>query len=104
MVVQTSTLTVPGERDEDGYLGAHPVGTEYVLSEGAELLVALRFNAAPDEIRIVAHLSRGRDRPLAAADFADGFPRDAARRLYAEDGVRVVTVRTGGPVPVPRPG
>jgi hypothetical protein len=104
MDVQTSTLTVSGERDEDGYLGAYPVGTEYVLSDGGELLVAFRFNATPDEVLVVARVSRGRDCPLCAASLADGFVRDAVRRLYAVDGVRVVTLRGGESVPVPRPG
>lgn len=102
MEIDQKGFGIAGERDEDGYFGYYPLGTQYLLVEGTDLFVALRFNSDPDVVLLVAHRRRGKETPLSETANEPAV-REAVAHLRALEGVREVRALAGESVCVPAP-
>jgi hypothetical protein len=99
MIFNKSDFGCPGERDDDGYCGYYPLGTQYLIVDGSDVLVALRFNSCPEDVVVVARRKRAQEVALSSrAD--DAFLGFALRGLLQEEGVKRVRVLTGVAAPL----
>ena len=78
MEVDRTRITIIGERDEDGYFGGYEIGTQYVLRDGDDWLVAVRLNVSREEA------------VLCGGKHGEAFAQRATRWLIENEGVEKV--------------
>ncbi len=99
MEISEAAFGVSGERDEEHFVGFHPLGSQVTFveasAEGVEVVLGARFNSRPEELLLLCWRSGGRERPLAPIPYASPFFGQVVRSALAMKGVERVLVQEG---------
>ena len=86
MNVDKTRIGTQGDRDEDGFLGYHVIGDQYVFVDGNQWAVVVRLNLTSDEALICGGKTDG------------NFHSRVADWLKQEEGVETVRFLRGSSV------
>lgn len=96
MEVQEFDFGLPGRSsDDEGFV---QLGTQFVFADGANVLLAVRYQSSPTEVIFVGRLMHGVERAFPGVPYSDSLFQRAVRELTTNDGVECVKVMIGRPM------
>ncbi|MBA3531704.1 MAG: hypothetical protein H0T73_07295 [Ardenticatenales bacterium] len=82
MNITSQEFGVPGERDEEGFFGYHPIGQQHIFVGEEGFLLGLHLNATPQALLFYAGRVQGTDLLRLTNPEAHPFIQEAARAAY----------------------